>query len=110
MQSSCHIPLSLDTHTFSPKITKTLTIREGQNRGLASIKNICYSVRPGSPGAGRLSLRLTEGLLSLRSYERRDVNDYICGVDPILYLHCWTCQSVLPDFQGQKVNGRHYRN
>ena len=59
-------------------------------------------------GAGRLSLRFAEGLLSLRSYERRDVNDYICGVDPILYLHCWTCQSVLPDFQGQKVNGRHY--
>ena len=67
-----------------------------------------YDIRPGSPGAERLSLRLAEGLLSLRSYERRDVNDYICGVDSILYFHCWSCQSVSSDFQGQKVNGRHY--
>ena len=40
---------------------------------------------------------------ALQTKERRVANGYICGFIPILFIHCSPCQSVLSDFQGQKI-------
>lgn len=41
---------------------------------------------------------------TLQTKERRVANEcYIFGFVPILYICCSPCQSVLSDFQGQKI-------
>jgi hypothetical protein len=66
---------------------------------VVSGRKIWYTGYMGNHRAGRLTLFL-EGL-TLQTKERRDVNGYICGLAPILYIRCRPCWSVLSDFQGQ---------
>jgi hypothetical protein len=38
-----------------------------------------------------------------RSGAKTDANGYICGLVPILYIHCIPCRIVLHNLQGKKI-------
>lgn len=76
------------------------------SRGIESKLRICYNLGMGNQSRAAYPL-LRRGDPPDERKEGDADERYILGSDPVINIHCRSCQSVLSDFQGKEI-AAHY--